>query len=630
MALHLLVFLILFPVVVAVAVALNRKASLFPILVYPAAVILMVGSLGLIGHGAKPQPSFFAAHAVWVEQFMLVAEVLIAAYLLWLAFKRRDLVVSSFVALQTAMLLAFHFGPGKEIHIASNLFLDQFSVMMGLIVGVIGGMIAIYAVGYMQDFHHHHHNVKDNRPLFFALIFLFLSAMFGVCFSNNLFWMFFFWEITTVCSFLLIRYKQDEQSIANAFWALRWNLLGGLAFLIGIIYLYLTTGVAELDKMLLLSKVAVLLPVALLSFAGMTKSAQLPFSSWLVGAMVAPTPVSALLHSSTMVKAGVYLVLRFASVLQGTNLGLLVALVGGITFLIGSFICISQNDAKKVLAYSTIANLGLIILCAGVGTPEAVWAGMLLIIFHAVSKGLLFLCVGSIEHQTGSRQIEDMTGLVVRMPKIAVMVMIGIAGMFLAPFGMLISKWVVLRAVIDTNPLLAIILIFGSAATLFFWVKWLGKVLIVDREYKTDEASVVKAQWFVLGGLAAMTILICAFFSPAAKFLIEPYIIGIYHKVISLGSGNMITMSIMLTLVCLFPLTFLRYDSKGIKVVNAYLAGANTGHKSTQFLGSLRDVKDMEMKNYYLEGAFGEKGLMRLGVILGILFVIAVIVIGAI
>jgi ech hydrogenase subunit A len=345
--------------------------------------------------------------------------------------------------------------------------------------------------------------------------------------------------------------------------------------------------------------------------------------------MVAPTPVSALLHSSTMVKAGVYLVLRFASVLEGTTLGLMVAIVGAITFLIGSFICISQNDAKKVLAYSTIANLGLIILCAGVGTPEATWAGMLLIIFHAISKGLLFLCVGSIEHQTGSRQIEDMTGLIVRMPKIAVMVMIGIAGMFLAPFGMLISKWVVLRAVIDASPLLAIILIFGSAATLFFWVKWLGKVLIVDRDYKTEETSEVKAQWFVLTGLTAMTILICALFSPVAKFLIEPYIVEIYGKAISLGTGNMITMSIMLTLVCMFPLTFLRYD-KGVKVVNAYLAGANTANKSYQFLGSLRDVKDMEMKNYYLEGAFGEKGLMRLGAILGVLFVIAVIVIGAI
>lgn len=629
MTLLLLVFLIIFPVVAAALLALNRKVSLFPFFVYPAAGLVMAASLLLIGHGAKVQPSFFAAHAAWIEPFMLIAEVVIAFYLLLLAFKRRDMLVSAFVMIQTALLLAFHFGPGKEVHTTANLFLDQFSILMGLIVGVVGSLIAVYAVGYMQDFHHHHKDIKDNRSLFFSLIFAFLSAMFGVCFSNNLFWMFFFWEITTVCSFLLIRYKQDEQSTANAFWALRWNLLGGLAFLAGIIYLYITTGVAEMDKMILLSKAAVLLPVALLSFAGMTKSAQLPFSSWLVGAMVAPTPVSALLHSSTMVKAGVYLVLRFASIFEGTMLGFMVALIGVVTFLIGSFVCISQNDAKKVLAYSTIANLGLIILCAGIGTPAAVWAGMLLIIFHAVSKGLLFLCVGSIEHQTGSRQVEDMTGLVIRMPKVAVMVMIGIAGMFLAPFGMLISKWVVLRAVIDVNPLLAIILIFGSAATLFFWVKWLGKTLIIDRNYKTDETTVAKPQWFVLASLAAMTIFICAFFVPVAKFLIEPYLLEIYGKAISMSAANLLTISIMLTLVSMFPLMFLRYN-KDVKVVDAYMSGANTGDKSLQFLGALRDVKDMEMKNYYLQDVFGEQGLMRLGVILGILFSIAVIVIGAV
>ncbi len=629
MMLSLIVFLIAFPLIIALILGAVRKSSIYPVVIYPASVILMIASLGLIWHGAKAKASLFPAHTNWVEPTILIIEILIAVYLLLLAFKRKDMVVTGFVLVQTALLLAFHYGPGKEMHVAANLFMDQFSVLMGLIVGVIGGLIAVYAVGYMQDFHHHHHEVKDNRPQFFSLIFVFLSAMFGFCFSNNLFWMFLFWEITTVCSFLLIRYKQDEQSIANAFWALRWNLLGGLAFLVGIIFLYLNTHVAEMDKMLLLPKMLILLPVSLLCFAGMTKSAQLPFSSWLVGAMVAPTPVSALLHSSTMVKAGVYLVLRFASVLEGTTVGLLVAMVGGVTFLVASFICISQNDAKKVLAYSTIANLGLVILCAGIGSPEAVWAGMLLIVFHAISKGLLFLCVGSVENQTGSRQIEDMSGLVVRMPKVAVMIMIGIAGMFLAPFGMLISKWVVLRAVILVNPLISFLLIFGSAATLFFWVKWLGKVIMVEREYKTNESTVVKAQWLVLGSLAAMTILICAFFAPVAGFLVEPYIANIYHQVVSLGSGNMIIVAIMLTMVCMFPLTFLDYG-KGVKVVDAYLGGANTGNKSMQFLGSLRDVKDMDMKNYYLQDYFSEARLMRLGVLVGILFVIAVVLIGAI
>ena len=196
------------------------------------------------------------------------------------------------------------------------------------------------------------------------------------------------------------------------------NLLGGLAFAGALIWLASTGGGMELDKLIATGGIIALVPAVLISFAGITKSAQFPFSSWLVGAMIAPTPVSALLHSSTMVKAGVYVMVRFAPVLQGTTPGYMIALVGGFTFLLASAIAISQSNAKKVLAYSTIANLGLIVACAGIGTYEAIWAAILLIIFHAVSKSLLFLCVGTVEHQIGSRDIEDMNGLITRMPKV--------------------------------------------------------------------------------------------------------------------------------------------------------------------------------------------------------------------
>ena len=172
-------------------------------------------------------------------------------------------------------------------------------------------------------------------------------------------------------------------SPAQRLLALVMNLAGGLAFAAAIVVLYQRTGSIELQALTGEKQALALLPAALLCFAGITKSAQLPFSSWLLGAMVAPTPVSALLHSSTMVKAGVYLVLRMAPVVEGTKTGLLVALVGGLTFVVASFAAITASDAKRVLAWSTVANLGLIVLCGGIGTHEAVWAGILLIIFHA-------------------------------------------------------------------------------------------------------------------------------------------------------------------------------------------------------------------------------------------------------
>ncbi|MBF0485044.1 MAG: NADH-quinone oxidoreductase subunit L [Candidatus Omnitrophica bacterium] len=625
MALPLLAFLILFPLFIAFLVLFVRKEAFFAVIIYPAAVILIVATCFLLGLSAGGSPTLIAVHAGWVEPLMLVVEVLAAIYLLFLAIKQRDWTVSALVIIQTVVLLGFHFSRAGEVHTRAELFIDVFSVMMGLVVGIVGTLIAVFAVGYMRDMHHHQHEIPDGRRVFFSIIFLFLSAMFGVCFSNNLSWMFFFWEITTVCSFLMIRYKGDATSVKNAFWALRWNLLGGLAFLIGIIYLCLTHHTIELDKMLALPKAWVMLPVALFCFAGLTKSAQLPFSSWLVGAMVAPTPVSALLHSSTMVKAGVYIVLRLATSLEGTFVGLIVAFVGLITFLICSFICISQNDAKKVLAYSTIANLGLIILCAGIGSPQAVWAGMLLIVFHAVSKGLLFLCVGSIEHKLHSRQIEDMSGLIIRLPKLSVMLQIGIAGMFLAPFGMLISKWAVLRAIVDFNPFFALFLIYGSTATLFFWVKWLGKVITVEKDYKNEETGISLDQWIPMGILTALTVLICGLFSPFANILIEPYIVALYGREVTLGAGNMLIMSIMLTFIALFPLTFL--PTRGVKMAKPYLGGANVGD-GRQFRDSLGGVKPMHMKNFYMEEYFSETRLMRLGVIVTTVFLAAMLAAG--
>src|SRR5208337_512676 len=202
-------------------------------------------------------------------------------------------------------MLTFEFTSGSKMQIEHSLFVDKFSIIMALIVGIIGSAICLYAIGYIQEYHEHYKEVKDRNRYFFFLMYLFLSAMFGIVFSNNLTWIYFFWEITTICSALLIGYRNDKQSVQSLFKALNMNLLGGVVFAIGIVYLYSSTHVMELDKVLLLDKSIVLLPAVCIVFAGLVKAAQLPFSSWLTGSMVAPTPVSALLHSSTMVKAGV-------------------------------------------------------------------------------------------------------------------------------------------------------------------------------------------------------------------------------------------------------------------------------------------------------------------------------------
>jgi ech hydrogenase subunit A len=620
------IFLIVFPFLIGLILSGVRHEFARGLIVKFASAVICVGSVLLLTLHFPRESVYFAAESRLVDNSMLFVELALAAYIVYMGLRAKRLWTVILISLQTIFIFSFEIIIKGKVRAENNLFIDKLSIIMALVIGIIGSLICLYSVGYMRDFHaDFRKEIKDKRRSFSFLLFAFLSAMFGIVFSNNLLWLYFFWEITTICSFALIRYKRSVEANKNAFLALELNLLGGLAFCLGIIFLYFSSGIIELDKVLALGQAGALLPIVLICFAGLVKSAQLPFSPWLTGAMVAPTPVSALLHSSTMVKAGVYIILRLAIVLQGTLSGFMIAFIGGTTFLIASFIAITVSDAKKVLAYSTIANLGLIVLCAGIGTYEAIWAAILLIIFHAIAKCLLFLCVGVIEHKIHSRNIEDMSGLIVTMPKMSIMMQIGMAGMFLAPFGMLISKWAVLKALVDYNPLLAIFVVFGSSATLFFWVKWMGKLITVTNPSESLENKIAWNQWFPLYVLSFLTISICGFFPLVSKVLIEPYVREIYGNIVIMSRGNLVIMAIMLAMVMLFPLSFINYGKK-VKVVDPYLGGANA-FNPTQFYGALGRVRDMEMKNYYLERYFSEVRLLKFGSILCLILIIIMTVI---
>ena len=595
------------------ALSLIRRDSIRRVVVNISALLLMIGSVWLLINNYGETIHFYKVESDWIGQLMLYVELGLAGFIFFMAAKYRKWPVIVLVLVQAGLGLWLEISQADLLEAGYPLFTDKFSLLMALIIGIIGSLIAVYALGYMRDFHAHNQGkMPDRRRSFFFIIFVFLSAMFGVVFSNDLLWLYFFWEITTICSFLLIAYRGTTESIDNAFRALGYNLLGGLAMLLGIVILFMQHGVIEMDKLLALGSPNILIPVMLLSIAGITKSAQLPFSSWLLGAMVAPTPVSALLHSSTMVKAGVYLLVKLGPVFNGTPVGLSVALVGGFTFLMTSLIAISQSDAKKVLAYSTIANLGLIVMCAGIGTYESIWAALLLIIFHAIAKCLLFLCVGSIEHTIGSRDIEDMDGLIVAMPKSAWLLLVGMAGMFLAPFGMLISKWAALVAVIDANPALTILLLYGSAATLFFWVKWMGKLLSVNQRKENVEVGISRTVWVPLYALGFMMIAVCLFFPYVSRALIEPYVFSIYGHIAAMSPGNILIMIMMMGLIFLFPFSLPGHDDevKNQRLVDAYMGAANVPG-TRRFLGAAGAVHEVSFRNYYLEKYFGEKVLLK-------------------
>lgn len=633
--LQLLLFLILFPLIPAFFLFIVRKEVGRSWIVQLSAIVIGIVSLLLLVLGFDKGTLIYAVASEPVSQIMFFIEMVLAAFILYLGIKHRKSLTVVLILLQAGLLIWFETSLTGQLHVENNLFIDQFSIIMALIIGIIGTLICVYSVGYMKTYHHHHKEIRDRRGIFFSLLFIFLAAMFGLVFSNNLLWVLFFWEITTICSFLLIGYSETEEATNNSFLALSMNMLGGVAFIAAIIFLAIADPSGKLlglNYLLTTGKAIALVPAVLICFAGITKAALMPFSSWLVGAMVAPTPVSALLHSSTMVKAGVYIIVKFAPVLSGTTEGLIIALLGGTTFALSSFMAISQNNAKKVLAYSTIANLGLIVACAGVGTYQLMWVAILLIVFHAIAKSLLFLCVGTVENRIGSRNIEDMGGLIVRMPKIAIMMFIGMAGMFLAPFGMVISKWAAIEAFI-TAPfglIFIAILAFGGSATVFFWSKWMGKIISVMRDQKVVEDTVAKEKWAVLYILTGLVVVVCLIFPLISSVLIEPFILNIYGQTAQLAQANLTIMLMMLCLLMIMPFSMLFYR-KGADIALPYMAGRPVDDHM-RFSGSMGVSRELVLSNYYMEKFFGEERLFMIGTSLcwGLLLFAGIMLLGVI
>lgn len=309
---------------------------------------------------------------------------------------------------------------------------------------------------------------------------------------------------------------------------------------------------------------------------------------------------------------------------------MLTTTIGGFTFFITSMLAISQSDGKKVLAYSTVSNLGLITACAGVGRYEAVWAGILLMMFHAVSKSLMFLTVGAVENSLGSRNIEDMHGLIVKLPSLTAILVIGIAGMFLAPFGMLISKWAALKAYVDTQSILLVVfLIFGSATTLFYWTKWLGSLVSVHHHSERIQNITKGSEWFALICLSVMMVALCLSFPIVSTYLIEPFLQELFHTtaVSVISSGNVLIMLMMIFMIILLPILvrFLTLGKKN-KIVMSYMGGANTGDDRS-FINSMGEPKRMYLTNWYMEDWFGEKKLWKPSIILSTAAVIVLLVI---
>ena len=633
LSLGLLGFLIVFPLVVAAILLVVRHESPRRVIVCAAGIVIGVASVALVVMNLGATCTLFEFQSEALDFVCTGISVAIAAVIIGFAARYRNPWAAVLAVVQIVGTLVLEFAFAHDIEVTYGLYFDSLSLLMTFIIGVVGSGICIYAVGYMEDFQAHEPaGAPDRRPLFFALMFIFLSAMFVIVFANNMEWMFTGWEVTTLCSFLLIGYTRTEEAIRNAFRQIIMNLAGGLGFLVALYSCALTVGTFSFYEFLAIgmsNPVLTTLAVTALAFAGITKAAQMPFQTWLLGAMVAPTPTSALLHSSTMVKAGCFLLVKLAPVLHVTPAAaIMVMLVGGITFVLCSFMAISQSNAKRVLAYSTIANLGLITACAGVGTPEAVWAACFLVLFHAIAKSLLFLCVGTAEHHIGSRDIEDMDLLFDRMPRLARFMMLGIMCMFIAPFGMLMAKWATLVSFVDTHQVaLILILAFGSAATFMFWAKWLGKLAGIAGAPENVETTVKPTEWASLLLMAVLLVLSCVFLPFISVFTVEPYLLSVYGTFgQDISTDNLWLASICTIIVVVVLFAGVGRNQKSRKV-SVYLAGVSRDDDARAFQNALSGTAVAQARNWYMTDVFGEKRIAPVGVVFNSLIMVVAFVV---
>lgn len=354
---------------------------------------------------------------------------------------------------------------------------DGLGVFLAAIATVIGSLAIIFSVDYMKG--------EAALGRYYAMVLFFIGGMVGLVLTSNMLLMFFFWEITALCSYALIAFNNDDpKAVAGGVKALIITQLGGVGLLIGALVLYAFQGSYDIQAFLANPAVLPAKWLAAMAFgaliAAAAKSAQFPFQTWLPDAMEAPTPVSALIHAATMVNAGVYLLARFFPAFSGvTGWSEAVMVVGVITALMAAVMALVSNDLKRVLAYSTVSQLGYMVYAVGAG---GIYASQFHLFSHSIFKALLFLGAGAVIHTVGTRDMREMGGLAKKMPIVATVFSIGSLALAGLPiFNGFWSKELVLEAGLKHGPVgLYAVMVFVAGLTALYtlrcvWMVFFGK-----------------------------------------------------------------------------------------------------------------------------------------------------------
>jgi ech hydrogenase subunit A len=628
----LLILNILAPLAAGLLCLIANSSWVRRIAVLSMAITLIFSAILLLLTG-----SFIYSPNISVEIIVTVLDLAIISYFAYVGLRLKKPLIMLLATLQ--LVAVGYFGYSGVARAEPVIIVDNLSIFMNLIVNIVGSIVCIYALGYMDEYEANSQGGKGKQTRFFFFLVILLGAMNGLIFSNNMYWMAFFWEVTTLCCYELIRHNRTAEAEKNAGTALWANLIGGTALVGAIALGYFVSGSASLSSLAATGiQPAILLVFALMAMAAFTKSAQFPFHNWLLGAMVAPTPVSALLHSSTMVNAGVYLVLRMAPSIQNTSLTWAIALVGGFTFMLTAIMAINQRVSKRILAYSTIGNLGLIMLCAGLNTPLSYSAAMILILFHSVSKGMLFMGAGVVENRLRSKNVEDWEGLLGKLPLTAIIMSVGMLSMFLPPFGMLLGKWVAFEVVtfapIAVMLMLLIFMVIGSAATTLFWVKWLGYMVIMPiKDLKLKAERLPWAYLWPLASLLGLDILAGIMTVTLMNGLVVPTAEGGYAVQltpsltgISTGLGDFPVWQLWISFGIIIAAGILISRSKGGAVAPPFLGGENVEEKPLRFRTFGDSESEFKVAGSFFDSAISENRLNNYAKVGGLVLLLIVFI----
>ena len=432
-----------------------------------------------------------------------------------------------------------------ELKIELAFRMDPLAWIMSLLVLGVGALVLVYCARYFK-------NKDSNLGGFGAQLLAFAGAMFGLVTADDLLLMFIFWELTTVLSYLLIGYARTRLSARrSALQALMVTTAGGLAMLVGLIILGFSAGTYRISSILELAPGLVTGPAAgavaaavvLILIGAVTKSALIPFHFWLPGAMAAPTPVSAYLHAAAMVKAGVYLVARLAPGFAETAYWLPMVLgLGLATMLVGGYRALRQTDIKLILAYGTVSQLGFLTMVVGLGKPDAALAGLALLLAHGLFKATLFLVVGIIDHQSGTRDLRKLSGVYKSSRALAVVAAIGAASMAgIPPLAGFVAKESVFEAFVHYGtssdpagpgvwgPVVLAGLVLGSILTFaysarFMWGAFASKPGIEPTPFKA-----IKPSFLAAPALLSLLTIVYGLWPAPVDGWIQPYAAEFVH-----------------------------------------------------------------------------------------------------